>query len=289
MQIIDSKKELRPIIRRARRSGQTIGLVPTMGFLHEGHLSLMRRARRENDLVVVSVFVNPSQFGPNEDLDAYPRDHERDKELMAGEKVDLMYFPTVEDLYPDGFTTFVEVEGPMTRVMCGRSRPIHFRGVTTIVAKLFNLATPDRAYFGQKDAQQAAVIQQMARDLNFDLDVVICETVREADGLAMSSRNSYLTPRQRVDALAISRSLFEAREMIEKGERRSAEVIRRIESRVNETREAVIDYVVVVDARTLADLETVRGEILIAAAVVLGNARLIDNVRMTLPRDRSSL
>jgi pantoate--beta-alanine ligase len=278
MQVIEKKDELSQVLLDVLRSGQTIGFVPTMGFLHEGHLSLMRRARQENDVVVVSIFVNPTQFGPNEDLNAYPRDFERDKKLMAKEKVDISYFPSVEQLYPQGYTTYVEVKGPMTQALCGRSRPRHFRGVTTIVTKLFHLVTPQRAYFGQKDAQQVAVIKQMTRDLDFDIEVVVCPTVREADGLALSSRNAYLSPQHRRDAVVLSKSLFEAREMITGGERRSAAVSRHITERINEVPDAVIDYVAVVDARTLADAETIRGETLIAVAVKLGGTRLIDNI-----------
>ena len=280
MKSIETKEALRGAVAEARQSGQTIGFVPTMGFLHEGHLSLMRRARKENDLVVTSIFVNPTQFGPNEDLDAYPRDIERDKALMIEEKVDLAYLPSTDQLYPKGYTTYVEVKGPMTKALCGRSRPIHFRGVTTIVSKLFHLVTPDRAYFGQKDAQQVAVIKQMTKDLDFATEVVVCPTVREADGLAMSSRNAYLSPQHRKDAVVLSKSLFEAREMVTGGTRQAATIHQRISERICAVPDAVIDYVSVVDAVTLADLKTLRGEILIAVAVKLGGTRLIDNIQV---------
>lgn len=283
MQTIESKEKLRHLLSEARRSGKTIGFVPTMGFLHEGHLSLMRRARRETDLVVVSIFVNPTQFGPNEDLDAYPRDIDRDTELMIKEKVDLAYMPNVEQLYPEGYTTYVEVTGPMTQALCGKSRPVHFRGVTTIVSKLFHLVAPHKAYFGQKDAQQVAVIKRMARDLDFDIDIVACPTVREPDGLAMSSRNAYLSTDHRRDAVVISKALFEARNMIEKGERQTGTVIRHIAGRIEAIPDATIDYVAVVDADTLADIETLQRDILIAVAVKLGGTRLIDNIQMTTP------
>lgn len=282
MQVIETKENLRDEVRRARDAGLTIGFVPTMGYLHEGHLSLIRRAREENDRVVVSVFVNPAQFGPNEDLDAYPRDSRRDITLMTREKVDWAYFPTADQLYPEGYTTFVEVKGPMTQVLCGRSRPTHFRGVTTIVAKLFHLVNPHRAYFGQKDAQQVAIIQQMVKDLDFDLQVVVCPTVREKDGLAMSSRNTYLSPQQRNDALAISKALFEARDMITQGERNPASVSQSITARINDVGDAHIDYVAIVDAWSLAEMKRLEGEVLIAVAVKVGKTRLIDNIRFSI-------
>ncbi len=280
MQIVETNTALKEVVRRARGVGQTIGFVPTMGYLHEGHLSLMRRARLDNDLVVASIFVNPTQFGPKEDLEAYPRNAQRDMDLMKAEKVDLAFFPSVEELYPPGYTTFVEMEGLMTRVLCGTSRPIHFRGVATIVAKLFNLVCPDRAYFGQKDAQQVAVIRQMVRDLDFDLEVVVCSTVREADGLAMSSRNAYLTPEQRADAVVISQSLTEVQEQIGRGERNAATIIKMMTERINSKPEAAIDYIAVVDAQTLGQVETLKGEIIIAVAVQFGKSRLIDNIQI---------
>ncbi len=282
MRIIETKAALRQAIKEARHSRQSIGFVPTMGFLHEGHLSLMRRARQENDVVVVSVFINPIQFGPNEDLTAYPRDAQRDQKLMQAENVDLAFFPDTEQLYPKGFTTQVAVQGPMAEVMCGASRPTHFQGVTTVVAKLFNLVTPDRAYFGQKDAQQVAVIEQMSRDLDFGLQVVACPTVREPDGLAMSSRNSYLSPAQRANAVMLSQALFRAREMIGKGERQGAAIVQMIQTHLQAVEEATIDYVTVVDAHTLVELEFLAGDVLIAAAVNFGATRLIDNVRVYL-------
>ena len=282
MEIIKTTSALRAAVRKARDAGLTIGLVPTMGYLHEGHLSLMRRARKENDLVVATVFVNPTQFGPNEDLDAYPRNPKHDMALMQSEQVDIAFMPETAELYPDGFATYVEVEGPMTQVLCGASRPNHFRGVTTIVAKLFHLAAPHRAYFGRKDAQQVAVIRKMARDLDFDLQVVVCPTVRESDGLAMSSRNSYLSDRQRMDAVVISQSLFEARDMITKGEQYAQNVIDHIRSRISAVEQAEIDYVAAVDTDTLADIDILAGRVLIAVAVNLGGTRLIDNIDIDL-------
>jgi pantoate--beta-alanine ligase len=282
MQIVETKEELRKTIANARQSEKSIGFVPTMGYLHEGHLSLMRQARRENDLVVTSIFVNPTQFGPNEDLETYPRDPQRDKELMSKAKVDLAYFPTVEQIYPQGFTTYVDVKGPLTQALCGRSRPRFFRGVATVVAKLFNLVAPDRAYFGRKDAQQSIVIQQMVKDLDFNLDVVVCPTVREADGLAMSSRNAYLSPQHRADAVVLSQSLNEARDMIAKGERQAKVVSEHIKARIDEVSDAVIDYISVVDGRNLADLDILGGKTLIALAVKLGGTRLIDNIHIDI-------
>ena len=282
MQVIETKEELRRVVNSARQSNHSIGFVPTMGYLHEGHLSLMRRARQENDLVVTSVFVNPTQFGPREDLDTYPQDDGRDKELMLKEKVDIAFFPTVAQLYPDGYSTYVEVKGSLTQGLCGRSRPRFFRGVTTIVAKLFHMVTPDRAYFGAKDAQQSVVVQQMVKDLDFDLEIVVCPTVREADGLAMSSRNSYLSHRHRTDAVVISKSLGSARQMIADGERNAHSVYQSIKGRIEKVPDAIIDYIAVVDAMTLADLKTLEGEILIAVAIKLGGTRLIDNIRIAL-------
>ncbi len=282
MQVIHQKSQLREFLKKERRAGKSIGFVPTMGYLHEGHASLIRSARQANDVVVVSVFVNPTQFGPNEDLDAYPRDTEKDLALLGAEGVDFAFFPSAEDIYPEGFITYVEVQGPITKALCGGSRPGHFKGVTTVVAKLFNMVAPDRAYFGQKDAQQVAVIEQMVRDLNFDLEIVPCPTVRESDGLAMSSRNAYLSGDERVQALTISKALFEAREMIDQGERSAGRINDHITQRFGTMNDAVIDYVSIVDARTLADIETLTGDVLIAVAVKVGRTRLIDNIRLNI-------
>jgi pantoate--beta-alanine ligase len=281
MIIVKSKEALRDHIRNSRSAGKTIGFVPTMGFLHDGHLSLMRCARQENDLVVVSIFVNPTQFGPNEDLAAYPRDSRRDTALMQSVDVDLAFFPEAEVIYPRGFKTYVEVQGPITQVLCGKSRPTHFRGVTTVVAKLFNLVAPDRAYFGQKDAQQVAVIRQMVRDMDFDLQVVVCPIQREPDGLAMSSRNTYLSPRQRADAVILHHSLCEAERQIQKDGQRSARAVAQsIRECIGTVPDAVIDYVEVVRADDLTALESLQGEILIALAVRFGKTRLIDNLQL---------
>ncbi len=280
MLVVDTIGQLRGELSSLRTKGKTVGFVPTMGYLHEGHLSLVQKARASNDVVVASVFVNPTQFGPNEDLASYPRDTERDLSLLRDAGTDVAFFPSVEALYPEGFTTYVTMEGPMTATLCGRSRPNHFRGVATVVTKLFNIVQPDRAYFGQKDAQQVAVIEQMVRDLDFDIEIVACPTVREPDGLAMSSRNTYLSEAERAQAPLISKALFGAKERIEKGERNSSVLIDYLQESIRGIDGAVIDYVSIVDLRSLADLEIVRGKVLIAMAVKVGRTRLIDNIRV---------
>ncbi len=254
----------------------TVGLVPTMGFLHEGHISLARRAREECDSVVASIFVNPTQFGPSEDLSKYPRDLKRDLSLLEAAGVDLVWTPEEETIYPPGFSTWVEVEGP-TRPLEGAARPGHFRGVTTVVTKLFNAVQPQRAYFGQKDAQQAAVIRNMARDLNFPIEIVVCPTVREANGLAMSSRNSYLSAEERAAATILFRALTAAKSAFERGER-SGDALRRIMSETLASEPlAQMQYVSVADYDTLEELEVVTGKTLLSMAVFLGKTRLIDN------------
>ncbi|MEJ2039673.1 MAG: pantoate--beta-alanine ligase [Desulfosarcinaceae bacterium] len=280
MQIIHDKEELRRVIKGLKSKGKTIGLVPTMGYLHEGHLSLIRRSRQENDCTVVSVFVNPAQFSPSEDLEAYPRDTERDIALLQAEQTDIAFFPSAEALYPRDYVTWVQVEGLRTQTLCARSRPTHFRGVATIVAKLFHMAAPTRAYFGQKDAQQVVVIEKMVEDLDFDLEIVACPIVREADGLAMSSRNAHLTPEQRTAAAILSKALFEARDLVAQGERDTGKVSRHIAERIASAPEAQIDYISIVDGRTLEDLEKISGKVLIALAVYFGRTRLIDNVQV---------
>ena len=254
-----------------------VGLVPTMGYLHEGHLSLIRRAREECDHVVVSIFVNPTQFGPKEDLSKYPRDLNRDLGLIEPLGVDLVWVPTAEVMYPKGYQTWVEVE-TVTRPLEGAMRPGHFRGVTTVVAKLFNGVQPQRAYFGQKDAQQAAVIRQMTRDLNFPIEIVVCPIVREPDGLAMSSRNVYLDAEERKAATVLYRSLNAAKNVHQNGER-DAEELRRIMREVIATEPlAQMQYVSCADYDTLEELETVTGKTLLSMAVFLGKTRLIDNI-----------
>ncbi len=277
MKLITSPSEIQSYCRSALAEGKAIGLVPTMGFLHEGHLSLMRPARAENDLLVVSIFVNPTQFGPNEDYEAYPRDLQRDSEMAAGVGVDVIFSPTAKDMYPNEYATFVNVER-ITEKMCGSARPGHFRGVTTVVAKLFNLIQPHRAYFGQKDAQQTVVIRRMVEDLNFGIEIVVLPTVREDDCLAMSSRNKYLNQDERQAALVLIRSLRMAEKLIRSGQRNAAEINRRMRDMIEAEPLARIDYIALVNADTLADLDTVKGRTLIALAVFIGKTRLIDNV-----------
>jgi pantoate--beta-alanine ligase len=257
---------------------RTLGLVPTMGCLHQGHLSLVERAREENETLVVSVFVNPAQFGPQEDLATYPRDMERDMALLEGRGSDIVFAPPAEEMYPPGYDTWVVVDR-LARRLEGEARPGHFRGVATVVAKLFNIVRPDRAYFGQKDGQQAAVIKRMASDLNMGVQVAVLPTVREPDGLAMSSRNIYLTPEQRKAAPALYRALSRVRELWQGGER-DAERLRREARAALEAEPLVeaIDYVSVADAETLEELDTVDRPTMVSLAVRIGRARLIDNV-----------
>jgi pantoate--beta-alanine ligase len=270
---------LREAVAAARRQGRTIGLVPTMGALHAGHLSLIEAARAETGYVVVSIFVNPTQFGPKEDFSRYPRPLERDLQLCGEAGVDLVFHPEPAVLYPPGYRTYVEVTG-LQDVLCGASRPGHFRGVATIVLKLFNLVQPDRAYFGQKDAQQVRILQQMVRDLNVPVEVRVCTIVREADGLALSSRNQYLDAQQRRQATVLHRALAEARRRIEAGERDAAVLRQAMAQCIESTPGAVLDYAAVVDADSLeAPVQLVPGRpILLALAVKFGATRLIDNL-----------
>jgi pantoate--beta-alanine ligase len=266
-----------PELRAARLSlAGRVGLVPTMGYLHDGHLSLVRQAREECDQVVVSIFVNPTQFGPKEDLGKYPRDLERDMKLIEP-YTDLLWNPTPEIMYPEGYQTWVEVEG-MTRPLEGAMRPGHFRGVTTVVAKLFNAVQPDKAYFGQKDAQQAAVIRRMVRDLNFPIEIVVCPIVREPDGLAMSSRNVYLDSQQRPAATVLSRSLREARKAYDNGERDAGTLRQIMKDTLASEPLAEVQYVSCADYETLEELEAVNRKALLSMAVFIGKTRLIDNL-----------
>lgn len=265
-------------VRRIRRElTGSWGLVPTMGYLHEGHLSLVRRARAENDHVGVSIFVNPTQFGPHEDLDTYPRDLERDLALLRKENVDLVWAPSVEEVYPPGYQTYVIVE-EVAKPLEGAARPGHFRGVATIVAKLFNVFQPDRAYFGQKDAQQVVVIRQMVRDLNFPLEIVVCPTVREADGLAMSSRNVYLTPEQRAAAPVLYRALCAARDAWLAGQYDGEQLRQIMRSVLSAEPLAQVEYVSAADPHTLVELGDARRGVLLSMAVRIGRTRLIDNL-----------
>jgi pantoate--beta-alanine ligase len=264
-------------LRAARLSFDgTVGFVPTMGFLHEGHLSLIRRAKEECTHVVVSIFVNPTQFGPQEDLSRYPRDIERDLKLITPLGVDLVWMPTTEIMYPQGYQTWVEVEA-MTRPLEGAVRPGHFRGVTTVVTKLFNAVQPRKSYFGQKDAQQAAVIRQMVKDLNFPIEIVVCPTVREPDGLAMSSRNVYLDPEQRKAATILFRSLSAAKELYETGERNAERLRKRMKEILASEPLAQVQYVSCADYDSLEELTEIKSKTLLSMAVFIGGTRLIDN------------
>ena len=276
MDICYTIKDVRERVNAWKREGLTVGFVPTMGYLHEGHKSLMEAARANNDKVVVSVFVNPMQFGPNEDLESYPRDFEKDCALCESVGVDLIFHPEPKEMYTDGFCSYVDMNG-LTTELCGKSRPIHFRGVQTVVLKLFNIVKPDRAYFGQKDAQQLAVIKRMVKDLNVDTDIVGCPIIREADGLAKSSRNTYLNPDERKAALILSRSLKLGRELIENGETDSNAVIKAITDSINTEPLAKIDYVDVVDFDTITPVDRIGKSVLVAIAVYIGKTRLIDN------------
>ena len=275
MQIIKKIDELRPILKAWKREGLTVGLVPTMGYLHEGHKSLIDRAVAENDRVVVSDFVNPTQFGPNEDFESYPRDLGADAALCEAAGADIIFNPEADEMY-DNALTFVDMN-KITKVLCGKTRPIHFSGVCTVVSKLFNIVTPDKAYFGQKDAQQLCVIRKMVKDLNFDIEIVGCPIIREADGLAKSSRNTYLSADERKAALCLSRSLETGKKMIENGELSAAKVVDTIKAEIEKEPLAKIDYVEMVDLNNLETLETVQKPLLCAMAVYIGKTRLIDN------------
>ncbi len=276
MKIVSDIREMQQLAGHYRQQGKTIGFVPTMGYLHEGHLSLMRRARAQCDILVVSIFVNPTQFGPNEDFERYPRDFERDERLCREVGVDVVFYPTTDAMYPRPYLTYVHVE-KLSETMCGASRPGHFRGVTTVVTKLFNIVQPHIAVFGQKDYQQSLIIRQMVRDLNFEVQIDVAPIVREADGLAMSSRNKYLSPEERQQALVLYRSLTRAEELIREGERNVDTLLQAMQTVISEAPDARIDYIAIVDAETLEPLSTVRPNTVIALAVYIGTTRLIDN------------
>ncbi len=276
MKIINDPKKMQKIVDELRLKG-SVGFVPTMGYLHEGHLSLVRNSKNENDFTIVSIFVNPTQFGPNEDLESYPRDIDRDCKLLDNLDVDYLFNPKVEDMYPKNFSTFITPEG-LVNVLCGARRPGHFRGVTTIVTKLFNIIKPHRAYFGQKDAQQFFVLNRMVRDLNFDIELRMIPIVREEDGLAMSSRNIYLTPEQRKDASLLFKSLNLAKKLIENGERDPNIIVSKMEELINSSEYSRIDYIEIRDTENLENVDIIKGEVLIALAVYFGRARLIDNM-----------
>ena len=268
---------MRTASRAARRAGKQLGFVPTMGALHEGHLSLVRAARASTDVVAASIFVNPTQFAPNEDLAKYPRSFERDRELLEREGVEFLFAPSVEEMYPAGAVTWITVEG-LSDKLDGRSRPGHFRGVTTVVAKLFHIVEPDAAFFGQKDAAQVAVIRRMVRDLNLPVEIVVCPIVRDPDGLAMSSRNAYLDPEQRKRALVLHRSLMRMQGLVDAGERDTARLLAAGRAEFEEERSVRLDYCELVDPDTLDPVADISNGALAAVAAFVGNTRLIDNV-----------
>lgn len=276
MNIVKTISEVRNEVKNWRRQGLSVGLVPTMGYLHEGHKSLIDRACKENDKVVVSVFVNPTQFGPGEDLATYPRDIQRDAALCEDAGAALIFNPEPEEMYFDDFHTYVTMES-LSDELCGKTRPIHFRGVCTVVSKLFHIVAPDRAYFGQKDAQQLAIIKRMVRDLNFDIEIVGCPIVREADGLAKSSRNTYLNPEERKAALVLSKAVGLGQELIQKGERNADVIVEKMKQLIEEEPLAKIDYVQAVDAISIQPVAEIKGTVLVATAVYIGKTRLIDN------------
>jgi pantoate--beta-alanine ligase len=276
-EVCNKIEDIRAALRAARREGKRIGLVPTMGALHEGHLSLVRAARSKCDVVAVCIFVNPTQFGPNEDFAKYPRTFERDCDLLEKEGVDLVFAPAVNEMYPRGAVTYVTVDG-ISDKLCGRSRPGHFRGVTTVVSKLFHIVEPDLAFFGQKDAAQVAIIKRTVRDLNMPVEIVVCPIVRESDGLAMSSRNAYLTAEQRKSALVLSRALRRVQQAFDQGERNAAKLIEAGKQVIAEEPWVRLDYLEIVDPETLEEVEIMSSKTLIAVAGFLGTTRLIDNV-----------
>lgn len=283
MKKLTSLAEMKEEAQRVRTDRRSLGLVPTMGYFHEGHISLMRAARAENDVVAVSLFVNPAQFGPGEDLDRYPRDLNRDVELALEAGVDILFVPENEAIYPEGFCSQVTVRDLSDR-LCGESRPGHFQGVATVVAKLFNIVRPHRAYFGLKDFQQTVIIRRMAEDLNFDLDIVTLPTVREEDGLAMSSRNRYLSPAERPAARCLKESLDTAVRQVREGEQNASRVRETIRTRIGREKLARIDYVSVSDPSSLKEVSVIEREVLVALAVFIGQTRLTDNVLLAPPR-----
>jgi len=277
MEVITTVKEMQRRSEQQRQEGMIIAFVPTMGYLHEGHLSLMREGRKRGDVLVISIFVNPTQFVPGEDYGQYPRDMKRDLTLSQKVGVDICFTPSAQEIYPDGFQTSVEVE-QVTQNLCGISRPGHFRGVTTVVAKLFNIVKPHVALFGQKDYQQLIAIKRMVKDLTMDIEVMGIPTVRESDGLAMSSRNTYLTAKKRKEALSLYRSLLKGKELFRQGERSAAKILNEVKRIIEKEKPATIDYVKICDPHTLEDINEIKNEALIALAVKIGKTRLIDNI-----------
>lgn len=269
--------QVRAQVAAWKKEGLTVGLVPTMGYLHEGHASLVDEAVRQCDRVVASDFVNPTQFGPNEDLEAYPRDFDRDCALLEEHGCAMVFHPAVEEMYASGAATYVEILSDMPKQLCGKTRPIHFRGVCTVVSKLFNIVTPDKAFFGQKDAQQLAIIRRMVRDLSYGIEIVGCPIVREADGLAKSSRNTYLSEAERQAALVLSESVFLGQKMVAEGETDANKIVTAMTEHIQAQPLAKIDYVSAVDGVTMDPVDRIAGTVLVAMAVYIGKTRLIDN------------
>jgi len=279
MKVVKKIKDAKKIIKTVKTKGKVVGFIPTMGALHQGHLSLIRRAKAKCDYVTVSIFVNPTQFGPGEDYRHYPRNEKQDLRLARQEKVDLIFAPGVSDIYPDEQLSVVEVRKIQDR-LCGRFRPGHFQGVATIVTKLFNIIQPDIAFFGQKDAQQAQVIKKMVKDLNMDIKIEISPIIREEDGLAMSSRNAYLSPRERKAATILYKSLKMARDLIKNGEKKADKIIKKMRQLISKESKARIDYIEIVDPQSLSAVKTIKKEVLVTLAIWIGEARLIDNIKV---------
>ena len=277
MVISTTIEEVRAQVRAWKQEGLTVGLVPTMGYLHEGHASLVDKAVSMCDRVVASDFVNPTQFGPNEDLEAYPRDFDRDCALLEEHGCAMVFHPEVSEMYAEDAATYVEILSDMPKQLCGKTRPIHFRGVCTVVSKLFNIVTPDKAFFGQKDAQQLAIIRRMVRDMSYGIEIVGCPIVREADGLAKSSRNTYLSPEERQAALILSKSIFLGQKMVEEGETDANKIVAAMTANIQTEPLARIDYVSAVDGVTMMPVDRIEGTVLVAMAVYIGKTRLIDN------------
>lgn len=276
MKVVSTIKEVRELVKEWKRSGESVGFVPTMGYLHEGHGSLITKARENNDKVVVSIFVNPMQFGPSEDLESYPRDLEKDSKFCESLGADLIFHPEPEEMYHDDFSSYVDMS-VLTEELCGLSRPVHFRGVCTVVSKLFNIVQPDNAYFGEKDAQQLAIIKHMVQDLNMDVNVVGCPIVREEDGLAKSSRNTYLSTEERQAALILSKTIELAKKLIAEGEKDADVVVAKMKANIETEPMAKIDYVKAVNGLTMQQQKEIKAPMLIAMAVYIGKTRLIDN------------
>lgn len=281
MKILKTKNELRRQIKKWKEQGHSIGFVPTMGFLHEGHQSLILRSVEDNDKTVVSIFVNPTQFGPNEDFGSYPREPDRDANLCGNAGADIIFHPEAEEMYDKNFSTYVGINN-LGDELCGKSRPTHFSGVCTIVSKLFHIVAPDNAYFSQKDAQQLAIIRRMVKDLDMDIRIIGCPIIREADGLAKSSRNTYLNQQERQAALVLNRALLLGQQLILDGERNTARLIRAMTDKVRAEPLAEIDYIEIVDGNELKKTDRIGGQILVAMAVYIGKTRLIDNFAMTV-------